>query len=67
MKVYVRDKKKGIWHWELECPKYPENKEVEKVYKKPDKGELCTLCRQIEAEGKYKTRTREILEEDNLV
>lgn len=67
MKVYIRDKKRRIWHWELECPKYPEKKTVEKVYKKPVNGELCTLCKQIEAEGKHKTRTREMFGDDNLI
>jgi hypothetical protein len=67
MKVYIRDKNKDIWHWELECPHYPESSEVERVYKKPSKGELCTLCKQIEAEGKNKTRSRDILGEDSLI
>ncbi len=67
MKVYVCGKNKTVWHWELECPKYPESSDVKRVYKKPSDGELCTLCKQIEAEGKYKSRSRDILGDDNLL
>jgi len=67
MKVYVTDKNKFIWHWELECPQYPESSDVKRVYKKPSKGELCTICKQIEAEGKHKSRSREMFGDDNLI
>jgi hypothetical protein len=67
MKVYIRKKNNSVWHWELECPEYPENNEVERQYKKPEKDELCTICIQIEAEGKKKVNFREIFDDDSLI
>lgn len=67
MKVYVRNKIEIIWHWELECPQYPENGEIERVYRKPSKGEFCSICKQIEAEGKNRSSSREILGDDSLI
>lgn len=67
MKAYIRKKNSSTWHWELECPQYPENGSVILVYRKPTEGELCSLCRQIEAEGSQKAHSQELFGEDNLL
>ncbi len=64
MKVYIKEKNKNLWHWELECPLYPEISEVVRVYGKPPEGEFCSICRQIEAEGANKSSSKEVLGDD---
>lgn len=66
MKVYVKNKNERRWHWVFGCPKYPEGSKVDKSYKSPGEKLLCPYCKQIEAEGKRKSKVKEILNDDNL-
>ncbi len=66
MKLYLKNKNENVWHWMFDCPKYPEGKKIEKMYKNPGDNMLCPVCKQIEAEGKNKSKIREILGDDNL-
>lgn len=67
MKVYVKKKNKKYWHWELECPNYPEIETVDKIYLKPEKEKLCSICLQIEARGKNIFQNKDISGDDYLI
>jgi hypothetical protein len=66
MKIYIRKKDDHKWHWVFECPEYPEGDKIEKIYRKPSDEELCTVCKRIEAEGRQKGETKEIINDENL-